>query len=118
MGFAAASGSDVVFVTSDNPRSENPEHILEEILPGVRRAFGLDQGAELPGDRCQVIADRREAIARAVALARPGDAVVIAGKGHETYQILADRTIPFDDRQVAREALRGGGAARGRAACE
>jgi UDP-N-acetylmuramoyl-L-alanyl-D-glutamate--2,6-diaminopimelate ligase len=118
MGFAAAHASDVVFVTSDNPRSENPERILEEILPGVRQAFGLDPHAALPGDRCHVIADRREANVRAVALARPGDAVVIAGKGHETYQILADRTIPFDDRHVAREALKGGPAARGRAACE
>jgi UDP-N-acetylmuramoyl-L-alanyl-D-glutamate--2,6-diaminopimelate ligase len=118
MGEAAARGSDLVFVTSDNPRSETPERILEEILPGVRRAFGLEAGAALPAGRGQVIADRREAIVRAIGAARPGDAVVIAGKGHETYQILADRTIPFDDRQVAREALRGGGAARGRAACE
>jgi UDP-N-acetylmuramoyl-L-alanyl-D-glutamate--2,6-diaminopimelate ligase len=118
MGLAAARGSDLVFVTSDNPRSENPERILDEILPGVRHAYGLQAGAALPAARGLVIADRREAIVRAIGAARPGDAVVIAGKGHETYQILADRTIPFDDRQVAREALRGGGAARGRAACE
>jgi UDP-N-acetylmuramoyl-L-alanyl-D-glutamate--2,6-diaminopimelate ligase len=118
MGLAAARGSDVVFVTSDNPRSEKPEAILQDILPGVRQALGVDAAAALPSDRCQVIADRREAITRAVAAARPGDAVVIAGKGHETYQVLADRTIPFDDRHVAREALKGGPAARGRAACE
>jgi UDP-N-acetylmuramoyl-L-alanyl-D-glutamate--2,6-diaminopimelate ligase len=118
MGFAAASRSDVVVVTSDNPRTENPHAIVDAILPGVRRALGVPDGAPLPGDRCHIVVERREAIARAVSLARPGDCVVIAGKGHETYQILGERTLPFDDRQVAREALRGGGAARGRAACE
>jgi UDP-N-acetylmuramoyl-L-alanyl-D-glutamate--2,6-diaminopimelate ligase len=119
MGFAAASRSDIVVVTSDNPRTEEPHGILQQILPGVRRALGVADGAPLPGDRCHVMVDRREAIARAVSLARPGDCVVIAGKGHETYQILGERTVPFDDRQVARDALRGGpGAIRGRAACE
>ena len=119
MGFAAASRSDIVVVTSDNPRTEEPHSILGDILPGVRRAFGIADGAPLPGDRCHVLVDRREAIARAVSLARPGDCVVIAGKGHETYQILGERTVPFDDRQVARDALRGGfGSMRGRAACE
>jgi len=119
MGFAAASRSDVVVVTSDNPRTEEPRAIVEEILPGVRRALGADAGAPLPEDRCLVVVDRREAITRAVALARPGDCVVIAGKGHETYQILGERTLPFDDRQVARDVLRAGGsgALRGRAAC-
>ena len=120
MGFAAAAHSDVVVVTSDNPRTEDPEAIIEAILPGVRRGLGVEPGAPLPVDRCHVVVERREAIARAVALARPGDAVVIAGKGHEPYQILGDRTVPFDDRQVARDALRGGsgGALRGRAACQ
>ena len=107
MGFAAASASDLVVVTSDNPRSEEPRAILEEILPGVRRALALGEGAALPPDRCLVLVDRREAIRRAIERAGAGDCVVIAGKGHETYQILGDRTVPFDDRQVAREALGG-----------
>jgi UDP-N-acetylmuramoyl-L-alanyl-D-glutamate--2,6-diaminopimelate ligase len=118
MGFAAASQSDIVVVTSDNPRTEAPHAIVEAILPGVRRGLGIGDTAPLPEDRCEVLVDRRQAIDRAVSLARPGDAVVIAGKGHETYQILGERTVPFDDRQVARDALRGGGGAvRGRAAC-
>ncbi len=112
MGFAAASGSDVVVVTSDNPRTEDPRAIIEMILPGVRRAFGGDPQAPLPADRCQVEPDRRAAIARAFGLAGPGDTVVIAGKGHETYQILGERTVPFDDRQVARDLLRAAAEAR------
>jgi UDP-N-acetylmuramoyl-L-alanyl-D-glutamate--2,6-diaminopimelate ligase len=117
MGFAAASASDLVVVTSDNPRSEEPRAILEEILPGVRRALALGEGAALPPDRCLVIVERREAIRRAIERAGAGDCVVIAGKGHETYQILGDRTVPFDDRQVAREALGGSaGPVGGRAA--
>ena len=117
MGFAAASGSDIVVVTSDNPRSEPPEAIIEAILPGVRRALTGDPQGKPDAQRCLVIPDRREAIRRVLELAHDGDCVVIAGKGHETYQILADRTIPFDDREVVREVLRlrGGGMA-GRAA--
>ena len=120
MGFAAASHSDIVVVTSDNPRTEDPNAIVRAILPGVAKGLGLDPAAPLPGDRCHVIVDRRDAIVRAMSLARPGDCVVIAGKGHETYQILGERTVPFDDRQVARDALRAGGSGtlRGRAACE
>jgi len=108
MGFAAASASDVVVVTSDNPRSEDPLAIIDGILPGVRRALaaGGEPGA-LPEERCRVVPDRREAIRRAIEMAGEGDCVVIAGKGHEPYQILADRTVPFDDRQVARDALAG-----------
>jgi len=96
MGAVASRLSDVVVVTSDNPRSEPPESILEEILRGMN--------GRRNGER-HVIVDRREAIARALEMAGPGDAVVIAGKGHETYQVLRDRTIPFDDRQVARHVL-------------
>jgi UDP-N-acetylmuramoyl-L-alanyl-D-glutamate--2,6-diaminopimelate ligase len=96
MGAVASRLSDVVVVTSDNPRSEPPEAILEEIQRGM--------SARGKSER-HVIVDRREAIARALELAGPGDAVVIAGKGHETYQVLRDRTIPFDDRQVARQVL-------------
>jgi UDP-N-acetylmuramoyl-L-alanyl-D-glutamate--2,6-diaminopimelate ligase len=85
-----------VVLTSDNPRSEPPEAILEEIQRGMN---GGRAGAR------HVIPDRREAIARALALAEPGDAVVIAGKGHETQQVLRDRSVPFDDRQVVRDLL-------------
>ena len=106
MGFAAASGSDVVVVTSDNPRSESPMAIIEEILPGVWRALTGDPRGEPPPGRCLVIPDRKEAIRAALSLARKDDCVVIAGKGHETYQILGDRTLPFDDREVARDLLR------------
>jgi UDP-N-acetylmuramoyl-L-alanyl-D-glutamate--2,6-diaminopimelate ligase len=106
MGAVAQRLSDVVVVTSDNPRSEPPESILEEIQRGMNGGRGAER---------HVIVDRREAIARAVEMARPGDAVVIAGKGHETYQVLRDRTVPFDDRQVAREALGRAGLRSGKA---
>jgi UDP-N-acetylmuramoyl-L-alanyl-D-glutamate--2,6-diaminopimelate ligase len=98
MGEAAARLSDFVIVTSDNPRSEDPLAIIAEIEAGVKKVSG-------GWERHDTISDRREAIASALARAQPGDLVVIAGKGHETYQILRDRTIPFDDRVVAREAL-------------
>jgi len=96
MGAVAARLSDVVFVTSDNPRSEPPEAILGEIQLGMN---GRDKATR------HVIVDRHEAIAKALEVARDGDAVVIAGKGHETVQVLRDRTVPFDDRQVVRELL-------------
>jgi UDP-N-acetylmuramoyl-L-alanyl-D-glutamate--2,6-diaminopimelate ligase len=92
MGGIATELADLAIVTSDNPRSEEPEAIIAEILEGA-------------GD-AEVEPDRREAIARAIGEAAEGDVVVIAGKGHEQGQQFADRTIPFDDREVAREALR------------
>ena len=92
MGRIATELADIAIVTSDNPRSEEPEAIIAEILEGA--------------DGAEVEPDRREAIARAVGEAGEGDVVVIAGKGHEQGQQFADRTIPFDDREVAREALR------------
>jgi UDP-N-acetylmuramyl-tripeptide synthetase len=95
MGAVASRLSDVVVVTSDNPRTEPPEAILDEIQSGMN-------GRKVER---HVIVDRRDAIAKALELAGPGDAVVIAGKGHETTQVLRDRTIPFDDRQVARDLL-------------
>lgn len=97
MGTAATRGSDVVIVTSDNPRSEDPEAIIGEILEGVIavRAEGPDA----------TFVDRRAAIAHAVEVAGEGDVVVVAGKGHETGQEFADETIPFDDRVVVTEAL-------------
>ena len=97
MGAVAARNSDIVIVTSDNPRSENPEAIVAEILPGVL--------AERPSGPEHVLTDRHEAIATALREAGPGDVVVIAGKGHETGQEFADRTVPFDDREVARAVL-------------
>ncbi len=101
MGEIAARLADVVIVTSDNPRSEDPEEIIAEILDGAAR--GRTVGA-LP---VKAIADRRAAIQEAIAGARAGDVLVIAGKGHEQGQELADgHKIPFDDVQVAREALR------------
>jgi UDP-N-acetylmuramoyl-L-alanyl-D-glutamate--2,6-diaminopimelate ligase len=106
MGAVASRLSDVVVVTSDNPRSEPPEAILEEIQRGMNERRQSER---------HVIVDRGEAIARALEMAGPGDAVVIAGKGHETYQVLRDRTIPFDDRQVARRVLGGLGLRSGKA---
>lgn len=100
MGEIAARLADRVWVTSDNPRSEPPAAIIEEILAGVRRAGGQD--------RVTSEVDRRRAIAQALGWAREGDAVVIAGKGHETYQIVGDTVLPFDDRAVVREILGGG----------
>jgi UDP-N-acetylmuramoyl-L-alanyl-D-glutamate--2,6-diaminopimelate ligase len=93
MGRLASELADIVIVTSDNPRSEDPQAIIDEIVSGV------------VGD-VEIEPDRSAAIARAVELAREGDVVVIAGKGAEQGQQFADRTIPFDDREAARDALR------------
>ena len=104
MGAAVARGADVGLVTSDNPRTEDPMSIIRMIEPGVRGA-GMPP---LDGGRGYLVdPDRRQAIFAAVAMARPGDIVLIAGKGHEDYQILGDTTIHFDDREQAREALEG-----------
>ncbi|MDF2926419.1 MAG: murE2 [Paenibacillaceae bacterium] len=99
MGRIAASYSDYVFVTSDNPRSEEPEAILKDIEPGVHEAG-------LSAERYEMIADRRTAIQKAIEMASPKDVVLIAGKGHETYQIIKGATHHFDDREEARSALR------------
>jgi UDP-N-acetylmuramoyl-L-alanyl-D-glutamate--2,6-diaminopimelate ligase len=95
MGRAATANADLTVITSDNPRSEDPLEIIAAI----------EVGAKQGGGAYTVEADRRAAIRGALAEARAGDVVVIAGKGHETYQELADRTIPFDDREVATEEL-------------
>jgi UDP-N-acetylmuramoyl-L-alanyl-D-glutamate--2,6-diaminopimelate ligase len=97
MGLVAARLADVVVVTSDNPRTEDPRAIIDDILGGV--AAARPEGAD------KVVVDRREAIRGALGLARAGDVVVIAGKGDETGQQFADHTIEFDDRDVARDAL-------------
>jgi UDP-N-acetylmuramoyl-L-alanyl-D-glutamate--2,6-diaminopimelate ligase len=100
MGEVAARGADLLVLTSDNPRSEDPERILDDLEAGVR-AVGTT-----PFER---ITDRRAAIARALHLAQPGDTVLVAGKGHETYQIIGTEVMAFDDRQVVRDLLGGMG---------
>jgi UDP-N-acetylmuramoyl-L-alanyl-D-glutamate--2,6-diaminopimelate ligase len=92
---AAACAADLAVVTSDNPRSENPEQIINAILDGMGEA------RTPPHREC----DRRRAIRWAIAAASSGDAVLIAGKGHETEQIIGRRRIPFDDCAVVRECL-------------
>jgi UDP-N-acetylmuramoyl-L-alanyl-D-glutamate--2,6-diaminopimelate ligase len=96
MGQAASELSDVVVLTSDNPRSEDPLQIMNDVLVGIRRS----------DTKTIIEPDRAQAIHKALEEARTGDVVLLAGKGHETYQIFADRTIHFDDREAAREALR------------
>jgi UDP-N-acetylmuramyl-tripeptide synthetase len=95
MGEAAASLSDILILTSDNPRTEDPLKILEDVEVGIRET----------AKPYRKIADRREAINSAIAEARGGDLVVIAGKGHEDYQIIGREVFHFDDKEVAREAL-------------
>jgi UDP-N-acetylmuramyl tripeptide synthase len=97
MGGVAIKGSDVAFLTSDNPRDEDPDAIIDEVLTGI------PGGRENP--RLVVDADRHSAIRRALDAAAPGDVVVIAGKGHETYQEVAGQRLPFDDAAEARAAL-------------
>jgi UDP-N-acetylmuramoyl-L-alanyl-D-glutamate--2,6-diaminopimelate ligase len=108
MGAVAARLSDVVVVTSDNPRSENPAEIIEQIKRGIVSPEERAGGRGRPGareTRCIAITDRREAIERAVREALPGDLILIAGKGHEKYQVIGERVLPFDDVDVARTAL-------------
>ena len=99
MGAVASRLSDVLVVTSDNPRHEDPRRIIEEIQRGITPDT-RKEGAEL-----FAIADRRAAIAKAIEVARPGDLVLLAGKGHEKYQVLGDEQLPFDDVAIAREML-------------
>ncbi len=101
MGMVAARLSDVVVITSDNPRSENPDRIIEEIQRGIPAG---SQGTDRTPSVMPIV-DRTQAIAKAVAMATRGDVVLIAGKGHEKYQQIGDRVLPFDDGEVARAAL-------------
>ena len=94
MGAAAAALADYSIVTSDNPRSEDPLAIIHEITPGFGGAGNFE-----------IEVDREKAIARVLGLAREGDTVLIAGKGHETYQEYANTVVPFDDREVIRRLL-------------
>jgi UDP-N-acetylmuramoyl-L-alanyl-D-glutamate--2,6-diaminopimelate ligase len=95
MGAVVEQMSDIPVVTSDNPRSENPVQIIAEVLRGMK----------FP-QRALMEVDRAAGIQRAIAIAQTGDVVVIAGKGHEDYQIFADRTVHFDDCQVAAAAVK------------
>lgn len=92
MGSAAEAGADHVIVTSDNPRTEDPEAIIDEIERGM-------------SSKHERISDRRQAIARAIAIAQPGDTILLAGKGHETYQVVGTEKHPFDERQIVSEIL-------------
>jgi UDP-N-acetylmuramoyl-L-alanyl-D-glutamate--2,6-diaminopimelate ligase len=94
MARVTSSKADISVLTSDNPRTEDPQAILDEVETGIE-----------PGSKAFKIIDRREAIAHAVKIAQPGDIVVIAGKGHENYQIIGRTKYPMDDRELAREAL-------------
>ena len=108
MGAVAARLSDLVVVTSDNPRSEDPGQIIEQIKRGIaspdHRSAGNQRGGRQQV-RCLAIVDRQEAIERAVREASAGDLILIAGKGHEKYQVIGDRVLPFDDAAVAKAAL-------------
>lgn len=93
MGAVAARGADVAIVSSDNPRSEDPDRIIDDVEAGMRETDHLR------------VTDRRKAIFQAVGMLRPGDCLVLAGKGHETYQLVGTTKLPFDERQIVREAL-------------
>jgi UDP-N-acetylmuramoyl-L-alanyl-D-glutamate--2,6-diaminopimelate ligase len=110
MGRVAALGSNLAVVTSDNPRTEDPLEIIEEVERGIRetgrekyQAIDLPDGWDHAG--YVVIPERREAIHLAIGAARPGDVVLIAGKGHEDYQIVGGKRVHFDDREEAASAL-------------
>jgi UDP-N-acetylmuramoyl-L-alanyl-D-glutamate--2,6-diaminopimelate ligase len=96
MGRVAAQGADLAIVTSDNPRTEDPERIIDDIVEGFEGVAHMR------------IVDRREAIVRALRVAQPGDTVVLAGKGHETYQVVGTTKVPFDEAVIVRGALEAG----------
>jgi UDP-N-acetylmuramoyl-L-alanyl-D-glutamate--2,6-diaminopimelate ligase len=113
MAEVAARGSDIVIATSDNPRTEDPELILNDIRSGLikvhEREWSTSEAVIGEGKGYVVIQDRRQAIQFAVGILRPGDLLLIAGKGHEDYQILGTSRIHFDDREEVRMALQAGG---------
>lgn len=100
MAKAACQDSDIVILTSDNPRSEDPEAILNDIRKGVPKNLNSQSPQVLE------VIDRREAIEKLISIAEPGDVLFVLGKGHEDYQIIGDRKIPFDDRLVIQECLK------------
>ncbi|HSQ78289.1 MAG TPA: UDP-N-acetylmuramoyl-L-alanyl-D-glutamate--2,6-diaminopimelate ligase [Nitrospirota bacterium] len=111
MGAAAIRGSDIVIVTSDNPRTEDPLSIISEVEQGMTDGMKVSS-PDAPPDLVRgrtpyaVIPDRQTAVATAIGMAKPGDVVVLAGKGHEDYQVIGNAKIHFDDREVAREEIR------------
>jgi UDP-N-acetylmuramoyl-L-alanyl-D-glutamate--2,6-diaminopimelate ligase len=112
MGAVAVTGSDVVIVTSDNPRTEDPLGVIREIESGMKAGVRIEPRHALGGLAASekkfytVIPDRHDAISAAIRMAGPGDVVVLAGKGHEDYQLIGGNKLPFDDRRVAREEIR------------
>jgi UDP-N-acetylmuramoyl-L-alanyl-D-glutamate--2,6-diaminopimelate ligase len=94
MGEAVASRSDIAIVTSDNPRTEDPEAILDDVMPGLAKAKEAYREA-----------DRRKALELAVSLLRPGDALLVAGKGHEDYQIIGTTKHHFSDQEILKELI-------------
>jgi UDP-N-acetylmuramoyl-L-alanyl-D-glutamate--2,6-diaminopimelate ligase len=102
MGREVARLSNIAILTNDNPRTENPQLIVQEILPGI------EEGGMKLGHDCFIELDRKKSIELAIQKAQPGDVVLIAGKGHENYQILGTEKLHFDDREVAREILEEG----------
>jgi UDP-N-acetylmuramoyl-L-alanyl-D-glutamate--2,6-diaminopimelate ligase len=109
MGRVAGLESDVAIITSDNPRSEDPLEIIAEVKKGMeetnRKRIGPRDLAENQAPGYLVVPDRREAIRLAIGAALPGDIILIAGKGHENYQILGEKKIHFDDREEAAAAF-------------
>ncbi len=111
MGRAAAKGSDIVIITSDNPRTEDALLIIREIEEGMASAgvkvANLDAASNKGTNQTPylVIPDRRDAIRAAIGMGKPGDVIVLAGKGHEDYQIIGDKKVHFDDREIARDEL-------------
>ena len=101
--------SDVLIVTSDNPRTEDPAAIINEVLRGipggVDRASSRPSRPGPPAPEVMAIVDRRDAVTKAIDVARAGDLVIVAGKGHEKTQVIGERSLPFDDVAVSRDAL-------------
>jgi len=110
MGDIAGRFSDIVIITSDNPRTESPMEIIDQILEGTKRSIGraftpLNLAENFPMKGYVVEPDRKNAITLAIKVSRPNDAILIAGKGNEPYQVIGDKTIAFDDRKEAEKAL-------------
>jgi UDP-N-acetylmuramoyl-L-alanyl-D-glutamate--2,6-diaminopimelate ligase len=108
MGTAAAEGADLAVVTSDNPRTEDPEEIISQVTPGLEKGGlrRISAGKAKSGEKGYLVdADRKAAIETAISLAKEDDVVLIAGKGHETYQVIGTEKRAFDDREVAARAL-------------
>jgi UDP-N-acetylmuramyl-tripeptide synthetase len=103
MGRLAVKYADIILVTSDNPRTEDPLLILKDIESGIKEGLSLDNSPN--AKHYEIIPDRKKAIEQAITLAKNDDAVLILGKGHETYQILKDKTIHFDDREIAGDQI-------------